>query len=113
MLVIAIVAIQVLIVASAFKMVEVSRTKLCKANQHVLYGAAAGYSMFEGSSLENAGSASEQITELQDKEYLKRSSDGTCPAGGIEESDYAFTYEAGGSVNDVECQVNPGGHQWP
>lgn len=114
MIVVAVVAILALIaMGSCFKMVADSQAKLCKANQHTLFNAAALYSMFEESSLESAGSATEQITELQDKGYLKRSSDGSCPAGSAEESDYVFIYDASGSVNDVECQVNPGGHKWP
>ncbi len=114
MIVIAIIGLLAAMAAAAYmKIMDDSRTKICKANQIAVYNAAAQYGMFAGNSLEEAGGSSEQLDTPVSEGYIKNRGTLFCPSTTVEgQEEYLMIYDANGSVRDVECRVEPAKHEW-
>ncbi|MGB3242509.1 MAG: prepilin-type N-terminal cleavage/methylation domain-containing protein [Candidatus Omnitrophota bacterium] len=95
------------------KVRDTAWTKLCCANQKVIYGAAVMYTLNESDPLNDMGGNKAQLDALIDRGYLKSERGFECPSSPTADfDDYSMVFE-GDYVTDIECTLDPEGHKWP
>jgi len=89
-----------------------ARRNICINNQRLIYHAAEMYHMDTGSTLEGL-SQKGKLDQLLADEYFMDNRGFECPESGtLDYDDYTLTY-SGGSLEDIQCQLNDAEHAWP
>jgi competence protein ComGC len=96
-----------------YNTVEMTRKKICIAQQKTLFEAAALYELGEMAFLKNIGGQKARLDELVDKGYIKSNRGFECPSSPVQDyDDYQMIFE-GNSLVDIECTLRWDEHKWP
>jgi len=109
-----IVVLAAISIPSYIRMIESAKTKLCIAQQKVLFESASLYEINEKTSLKNVGGQKARLDRLVAMGYIRHADGFECPASPVKDyDDYLMVFDGNDSISDVECTLEPVKHKWP